>query len=375
MLRNTTHTKPKRTPWLNDEIRNKCQIKRQLYEEVLRGRITRDVYKQYSSHLHMTIQEAKRRYNTNLILNSNNKIKTTWKLVNNLTGKQGRTSINLESLSNHYNATKTEILNSMNSFYIEVGKGSVATSDNAHKNVRTNNKSMVLYDTEPVEVFNTICSLKNTMAVGADGLPTKLVKHCADVLCHPLSCIINFCFKTGRFPELLKTTVIKPIYKGGDKNNIENYRPIALTSTIAKVVEKVILTRLVQFTQSSNILTERQNAYIQGRSTIRAIYMALCKINEALSRREHVVGVFLDLSKAFDRVDHSVLLTKLWLMGFRGNVHDLLRSYLTDRVQTVRAAENGEVIQSTWLKSERGIPQGSILGPFLFSCIQMTYQT
>lgn len=232
--------------------------------------------------------------------------------------------------------------------------------------VKNNEKSMVLYNTDPAEIFNIIVSLKNTEAYGADGLPTKLIKSCADLLSAPLCTIINLCFQTGIFPEHLKATIIKPIFKKGDELNIENYRPIALISIMAKIMEKAILKRMIDFAISCNILSISQNAYIPGRSTTRAIYMTIDELTKALSEKKAVAGLFLDLSKAFNSVNHDILLKKMEMQGFRGIVQKLLKSYLSNRVQCLTADCSGESIRSDWIGLDSGIPQGSILGPFLF---------
>ncbi|GJQ64973.1 hypothetical protein Trydic_g7138 [Trypoxylus dichotomus] len=171
----------------------------------------------------------------------------------------------------------------------------------------------------------------------------------------------------GIYPDHLKTATIAPIHWNGDETSIENYRLIALVSIIAKIAKETMLSKLISFTASCNILTPFQNAYTQEKSTTRAIYMAITKITQAMSEKNLVVEVFIDLSKAFDSVDHKILLEKLERMGFRGIVHTVPKSYLTSRMQFVLVNSNGERYQSRWLQNQKGISQGSILGTFLFT--------
>lgn len=352
-------------PWLTKEIKNKCSIKRQLYEGMIKKQIPKDLYNNYCKYLTSVINQSKKDHNTKYILQAENKIKAMWNVINNVTTRNKKTDISIKKLCEVHNKTSNEIVNELNSFYINLGKPS-KPSRGQLRHVRVNEKSMVLFDTDPMEIYNIINSIKDTPAVGPDGLPTKLIKNCADLLCTPLAAMINLSFKAGIFPNHLKMSTIKPIYKSGDELSFENYRPITLTSVLAKVVEKAILIRLTKFAESCKLLTTFQSAYIKGRSTNRAIYMSIDKITQAISERRSVAGLFLDLSKAFDSVDHAILLNKLEIMGYRGIVHKLLTSYLKTRLQCVQIKTEERTLRSEWLETERGVPQGSVLGAFLF---------
>lgn len=360
--------KTQKNAWMNNDLRTRSRIKRQMYEGMLEGHVTAEAYKEYKVDLKKKITEAKKYSNSNYILNSNNKVKATWELVKNITGKD-KTSNNfdIENIRQSDNQkSKKEILDEINDYYINVCDDVNKNMSNNFKHVFRNKYSMVLYETTPVEIYNIIHSLKDTAAVGADEVPTKLLKYCAEELCLPISQMINMCFSLGIFPEDLKRTVIKPVHKKGNKNDITNYRPIALISIIAKIFEKALLNRIVDFIEQFNIISDMQSAYIKGRSTVRAIYIGICEILEAISSKDKVAALFLDLSKAFDSVDHNYLLQKLEVMGFRGNIYNILKSYLEDRTQCIVAVDDGKYISSDWKLVKKGVPQGSILGPILF---------
>lgn len=356
-----------RVIWMDDDLRMRSSIKRQMYEEMLRGNISYEIYKQYRITLKNKITEVKKRSHSNYILNSSNKTKATWDLVKQITGKDDDVGFQIGNIGDSVNhRNKKEILNEVNNYYVKIAEEVNGNSEKNLYHVFKNKNTMFLNETTPAEIYNIIHSLKDTAAVGDDEIPTKLLKYCAEEICKPLSEIINMCFSIGIFPDMLKRTIIKPIYKKGNKNEIANYRPIALITIIAKIFEKALLNRIVDFTDKYHIITEMQSAYIKGRSTVRTVYLGMCEILDSISNKEKVVELFLDLSKAFDSVDHVILLEKMEMMGFRGNVLNLLKSYLENRTQCVMAKDSGKHLNSDWKVVKRGVPQGSILGPILF---------
>ena len=262
-------------PWVDDEIRDKSKIKRQLYERTLRQETTWAEYKIFNKNLQQLIKQKKRQFYTNQISTSSNKIKTTWQIVKSITGKNtARDRSLLNDFGAGHDLEKARgLLDDFNKYYIHACHNRNYTqSSNAMKYVKRNFSSMFLLDTTPAEIFNIIHSLKNTNATGPDGITTKLLKTCAHELCEPLSKIINECFKIGIFPDQLKMTNIRPVYKAGIRTEIKNYRPIALISTVAKIFEKAIVVRVINFIERYNLISMTQNAYMPGRSTTKALY-------------------------------------------------------------------------------------------------------
>lgn len=210
--------------------------------------------------------------------------------------------------------------------------------------------------------------MKSINTTGEDEIPIKLLKIVSEDICGPLSFVINKVLQTGVFPDALKTALVKPIYKKGDKSDLKNYRPIALLSNVSKIFEKVIHSRLVKHLDNNDIISDTQNGFRKGRSTTGAIYRALYRITESLNGGKTTLAVCLDLSKAFDSVDHGILLSKLRAYGVRGVSLRLMRSYLDGRSQCVidYNEETGKMQKSSFLIIKRGVPQGSILGPLLY---------
>ena len=166
----------------------------------------------------------------------------------------------------------------------------------------------------------------------------------------------------GVVPDNLKVASVIPVYKSGNHSSVSNYRPISLLSVFNKLLEKLMSKRITVYLEKYNILNENQFGFRNNRSTTQAILMIADKIQRAIENKMISCGIFLDLSKAFDTVDHRILLTKLDNYGIRGIANDWFRSYLDNRKQFVTLGN----ISSEQLPVICGVPQGSVLGPLLF---------
>ena len=178
----------------------------------------------------------------------------------------------------------------------------------------------------------------------------------------PLSDIINCSMNTGVFPDALKIAKVVPIFKGGEKDSIGNYRPISILPSFSKVFEKVIFNRLSEYVFSKKILNTCQYGFRKNHSTYMSVLDMYEKISSAIDNNEYAVGIFIDLAKAFDTIDHSILISKMQHYGIRGVAISWIRSYLSNRKQYVLLNETSSYIEQITC----GIPQGSILGPLLF---------
>ena len=213
------------------------------------------------------------------------------------------------------------------------------------------------------EIVLIIHSLENSKATGPHSIPTEILKLIKANICHPLKEIINLSFATGIYPDALKIARVIPIFKNkGDELQVYNYRPISLLSNINKIFEKLAYSRLYSFLNLYNCIFELQFGFRSKHSCNHALFSLTEMVREALDQGNFACGIFIDFQKAFDTVDHNILLNKLDYYGVRGLAKKWFRSYLSNRQQYVTI--NG--FNSKKLPMRYGVPQGSVLGPLLF---------
>ena len=219
-----------------------------------------------------------------------------------------------------------------------------------------------LYPTNRYEVSKIIKRLKNKCNVLLDISPA-LLKENSVVFSQQLSSLYNMSIIEKIFPDILKVARIMPIHKSGLVSVVDNYRPISGLPTVSKVFEMLTLDRMMSFINSHDILSSSQFGFRKGKNTTQAIIKLLSHIIPAYHNKEYSTCFFLDLCKAFDTVNHEILLKKLWHYGFRGVSHDYLKSYFQNRKQYVYLNS----LSSNFMSIVAGVPQGSILGPLCFS--------
>ena len=212
------------------------------------------------------------------------------------------------------------------------------------------------------DVSKAIDEMNINAGTSEDDIPARIYKNCKDSLLKPIHMIWSKSFADGKVPSALKIQHINPIHKGGAKTDCAKYRPIALTSHLVKLFERTMRSRIVEFLEANRILSASQHGFRKGRSCLTQLLKHFDNILINLQKGDDSDVIYLDYAKAFDKVDHEILLKKLYSYGIKGKFYDWIKDFLTDRFQTV--CVDGH--RSFLARVISGVPQGSVLGPILF---------
>lgn len=366
------NNKPLKRKWITKGLKRSCIIKRRMYTNYLYSSSNKKenykLYTKYSKILRACLQTSHKNNNLRSISRSKNKVTTSWNIISKSLGRNNPVNNQISEIAVQdvtYENPKV-IANKFNEHYTNKHiKYNFSTSK-----IVNNINSVYLTPVDHFDVYKTILKLKNTNSTGYDGFSTKILKRCAPYIVNPLVHIINTSIEQGVFPEKLKFSIVKPLYKKGSKSDIKNYRPITLIPVLSKVLERIMYDKLYSFLSKYNILNRNQYGFQRNSSTTLACFDLIQYVTKSLNSNQLTVALLLDMSQAFDYVSHQTLLNKLHNYGIRGNAYEWISSYLKDRKQYVevsRVTKNHKKIFKSQLRYNRvGVPQGSILGPLLF---------
>ena len=222
--------------------------------------------------------------------------------------------------------------------------------------------TMVVYPTNTFEVTSIIEKMKNKKSCGEDGISNEILKCCSPIVDEYIAIAFNKCILEKTYPTCFKVAKVIPLHKKDDKSDPANYRPISLLSSLGKLFEKLLHKRMVKFCEKEKILTSTQYGFRSKRSCVDAISTVTEYIRTEIDRKSIGQICFIDLQKAFDTLDHNILLNKIEKYGFRGPIYHIVKSYLENRWQFVAS----DYAISSKRRIFTGVPQGSVLGPLLF---------
>ena len=238
----------------------------------------------------------------------------------------------------------------------------IVSNENHRSFIKSLNTNIFFHPVTEQVIFNHLISLDPSKATGYDNIPARLLIDGASVITKPLCHIINLSLQSGIFPEALKIAKVTPVFKKGSPYDTNNYRPISILPTLSKILEKVVYKQLESFLEKHALIFKHQYGFRKNYSTKLALINLLNDILHMIDDGNIVLGIYLDLTKAFDTIDHDILCDKLSLYGVRGVPLNWFESYLSNRKQFVSVGNHNSSLTTI----SYGVPQGSILGPLLF---------
>ena len=352
-------------PWVNEVLVYRIKIRDKLGKLSSKGRIDRKIYTRFRNILTQQIRQSKATYFNTQFDSCKNNIRKTWKVINNTTKKQ-KLSKHTIICENENVIKPEEVPNKFIEYFSNIAQtlvSDISPVDISAESYLNNSKYRSFFMSPIVsqEVETAINNLKNN-GNGLYKISTLVLKDVKSTISSILSTIFNLCIEFGYFPDELKIGCITPVYKKGDKTNISSYRPICSLSPFSKIFERIIYDRMIKFIDRYNIFSKSQFGFRKNMSTEAALINFIDFVHKGLTAKHNVGAVFMDLSKAFDVMDHNILEIKLKHYVFRGTFLKLLMSFIKDRKYFVNFNEINSEIRNVNI----GVPQGSTLGPLLF---------
>lgn len=325
----------------------------------------KDMLKHVSGKLDRVKRNCKKRYYENLLkATCHSKF---WKNINSIFGRSREDKQIL--LINDGRRTKSdqETCEVFNNYFTRIGHelaNNISRNPrmSPYENVVSVSSSIFLQPSTVIEVVTLISELDSNKSSGYDGISAKLLKSNPLQFAKILSDVFNLIITNGQYPDSLKIAKVTPIFKTGDATIPSNYRPISTLSVFTKILEKLLVSRLIGFFDQNNVLYKMQYGFRRGCSTSTAIIELVDYVVSKLEAKDIVGALFLDLQKAFDTLNHNILLNKLERYGIRGIARSVIESYLSNRKQYVAIGN----AKSSMKDINIGVPQGSNIGPLLF---------
>lgn len=351
----------------NDTLLKACDIGDKLFNKWQNNKRNKNYeteYKKFRNLVNKKLNRAKNNYNRIRLLQNKNNVRVTWQIINEITGKE-------------YNNLDTTIIKNFKTDNIQEisNKFAVNFYSNVQKIIHKCDIQTLRYEKQTIpntiylspateeEIFSILKNINVKKGPGIDNIRPKDIKNNAECLTPIITTFVNSSINNITIPKILKTSVIRPIYKNGTKNDYNNYRPIAILPIIEKVLEHVIVTRLNEFLEKYKIINPNQYGFQKGKNINKLLGNFANHINKQLSENKHCLALFVDFSKAFDTLSHKNLLEILERYGIRGTCLQWIKHYLELRCYRVKV---GDCLSDETPSGNNGVPQGSKLGPVLY---------
>ena len=369
--------KVRKEPWLTASLKISIDKNKKLYHMMLKGTCSKEKYKNYNGTLRHIIRRTKCSFYRDMCYAHRAHSKKLWGLINEIAGKTNDKTSLIEYIKidgiREYNSTK--ICNAFGNYFSTIGRSFANKIPKSQKPIaeylkklQSNSESLFFQPTDENELVKLVRNLPSKASCGYDNISNVLLKEIIHPLSPVLTDIFNRSLSTGEFPAIMKLAEVLPLYKSKERYYESNYRPISLLSTLSKILEKIVYSRVYEFLDQTGQLYENQYGFRAKHSCEHAIGQVLGSIIKGLENNFYSACVLLDLSKAFDTIEHEILLNKLELYGIRGIPLTWFRSYLTGRTLRVKCStiSNSSKSIGNEYPVEYGTPQGSCLGPLIF---------
>ena len=331
-------------------------------------------YKKKKNEITSLIRKSKKLYYNEYFAKNSSNMKKLWAGINQIVNKKGNSNdtpvcIEIDNDGNVNTIVDPKgIANAFNTHYTTVAE-KILRKRKYHGNKsykaylkNANSQTFMMKPTVPVEIEDIISNLDTSKSTGPNSIPQQLIKSIKKSISIPLSNLFNMSFSQGSCPDFLKISQVIPIFKKDSKLVVANYRPISLLSNINKILEKLMFNRLYSFLESNKCIYDLQFGFRQKHSTNHALLSMTQQIKDTIDNGNIAIGVFVDFQKAFDTVNHKILLGKLEHYGILGVANKWFSSYLHNRKQYVSIGNTNSDTKTI----SHGVPQGSVLGPLLF---------
>lgn len=352
-------------PWMTKELLQLCKVREELYKKWKKNQSNNEnenSYKSYRNYVNKKIRNEKNSYYKTQFNKSIGDMRQSWRLINEILGRPKKNNDDqvLKNINEDATITSNKLADSFN--------------DQVQSVVHLCNHKCLKYSPTPLnhtifiemadeqEVLNILKNLNVNKSAGIDGIRAIDLKSNAELFAPIMTKLINSTITESNIPDKMKTAIIRPIYKSGKKSDMSNYRPVSILPIMEKIMEEVIVRRINNFVTKYKIINKRQYGFQAGKSINRLLGDFSSHLNESKGKKMHSIILFIDFKKAFDTLDHNIMVSCLQNIGIRGLCLEWIRNYLKNRSYKVKISDK----TSKEVEVMHGVPQGSKLGPLLY---------